>query len=176
MSFNRLLIAAVLFAVPVAAQAQEEFGFQPEDWELTLGGSGANDSEFEGSTFAFSGSLGYFFTENVEVALRQTIGYSDIGGSDGSAWNGSTRVAADWHFDLERWQPFVGVNGGYLYGETVADTFIAGPEAGVKFFLNETTFIQFSVEYQFFFDDLDESDDTFDDGQFVYGLSLGVRL
>ena len=32
------------------------------------------------------------------------------------------------------------------------NTFVAGPEGGVKYFVNSTTFVQFNVNYQFFFD------------------------
>jgi len=179
MSIRYALVALLAICVtPFLARAQDFEAFQPGDWELTLGGGGSNGSDFDGTTFSVNGSLGYFFTENVEVALRQTIGYTDITGASGSTWSGSTRVAADFHFDLGRWQPFVGANIGYIYGEVTNDTFIAGPEAGVKFFVNDTTFVFVMAEYQFFFDSGDDADDigeTIDDGQFVYTLGLGFK-
>lgn len=166
---RKLMVVAALALLPAAAANAQ---FQAGDWELTLGGSGQNGPDFDGTTFNVNGSIGYFYTKNLEIAVRQGVGYTDIG-VDGSNWTGSTRVALDWHFDLGRWQPYVGGNIGYVYGEV--DTWAAAPEAGVKFFVNSTTFIQLGVEYQFFFDDADDADDAFSDGQFVYGLNIGFR-
>ena len=74
------------------------------------------------------------------------------------------------------WQPFIGAQLGYIYGDNTSDTWVAGPEAGVKYFINSTTFVVGAVEYQFFFDDSDDASDNFDDGQFIYSLGLGVIL
>ena len=148
--------------------------FEEGDKELTLAGTAFNGNEFEGVSIAANGSLGYFITDNLELAIRQSLGYSDIGVD--SALNGSTRVAVDFHFDLEAWQPFVGANFGYVYGDAVSDTFEAAPEAGVKWFVNSTTFIMAMVEYQFFFDSADDAGDSFEDGQFVWTLGVGFRF
>ena len=162
-----------LLAAPAISLAQ----FRQGDWELTLSGSGANSPDFDGVTFNVNGSLGYFLADQFEIAVRQTVGFSDLGNSD---LNGSTRVAVDFHFDLDRWQPYVGGNIGYAYGDAVSDTWLAAPEAGVKYFVNDTTFIFVSVEYQFFFDEDDGGDDdlsdNFSDGQFLYGLGIGFRF
>src|SRR6478672_6784010 len=94
-----------LFALPVlglaalsltasSAKAQE-YGFDAGNWELTLSGQGTNDRDFNSTSFGVNGSIGYFFTDNLEVAVRQNVQYSDIGVSKGSAWNGSTDIALD---------------------------------------------------------------------------------
>ena len=171
---RKLLVVAALGILPAfAANAQ----FQAGDKELTLGGSGAHGPDLDGTTFNVNGSFGYFMTNQLEVSLRQGIGYTDItgGGGDGSAWSASTRIALDYHFDLGKWQPYIGANFGYVYGDGVHDTFEAAPEAGIKFFVNSTTFIQLGVEYQFFFDQDDDASESFSDGQFVYGLNIGFR-
>ena len=167
---RKFFVAAALMLLPAAAANAQ---FQAGDWELTLGGSGSNGPDFDGTAWNVNGSLGYFMTKEFELGVRQSIGYTDIG-VDGSAWNGSTRIFADYHFDMGRWQPYVGGNIGYVYGD-VADSWLAAPEAGIKFFVNSTTFIQFSAEYQFFFDDGDDASDAFSDGQFLYGLNIGFR-
>lgn len=56
------------------------------------------------------------------------------------------------------------------------ESFIAGPEAGIKYFVNDTTFINLGVEYEFVFEDADKADDAFDDGRFVYLLGIGFRF
>lgn len=171
--FRKGIVLAALCAglclVPSTARAEFEEG----DFELTLGGSGANGNDFDGVSFSVNGSIGYFITDWLEVALRQNVNYTDIGVD--SALGGSTRVALDFHFDLDAFQPFIGANIGYVYGDIANDTFEAAPEAGIKLFLNSTTFAFLMAEYQFFFDTADEADDSFEDGQFLYTLGLGVK-
>jgi len=165
-----LAVAAVAMA-PRSAYAYFEEG----DKEVTVSGSAANGPDFNGVIGSINGSLGYFMTDNLELSLRQSVTYSDFG-AGGSSLNGSTRVALDFHFDLEALQPFVGGNFGYVYGDAVNDTFEAAPEAGVKWFVNSTTFIFAMAEYQFFFDSADNADNAFQDGQFVYTLGIGFRF
>jgi hypothetical protein len=164
------IVLAALLVLPTIAQAQFEQG----DKELTLGANAANGNDFDGFTGGGNASLGYFVTDNLELSVRQSLSYTDIGVD--ASLNGSTRVAADFHFDLGGFQPFIGANFGYVYGDAVSDTFEAAPEAGVKVFLSSTTFIYAIAEYQFFFDDADGADDAFEDGQFVYSLGIGFRF
>ena len=176
---------SVLCLTPSAARAQ----FNPGDFEFTLGASGASGNDLDGFAFGGDASLGYFFTDNLEVSVRQNLNYTDIGtfgggddddledgDTEGSAISGSTRIALDYHFDLGRLQPFIGANFGYVYGDGVSDTFEAAPEVGLKWFVNDTTFIYGLAEYQFFFDKGDEADDAFEDGQFVYTFGNGFRF
>lgn len=144
-----------------------------DPWELILTGSGSNDNDFDSGGFQINAEIGYYFTPELYVALRQGFGYSDFGDS---TWTGSTSGAFDYHFDLDRLRPFVGVSFGGLYGEDVEETFIAGPEAGVKYYVNTDTFLYGRVAYEFLFDDADEADDAFDDGRFVYVVGIGFNF
>jgi hypothetical protein len=165
-----LVIAALgLFALPTIAKAE----FQEGDYELTLSGSGFNGPDFDGTSFGFGGSLGYFLTKDLEISIRETFDYTDLGGVDGSAHSVSSRIALDYHFDMGRWRPFIGVNGGYICGDFATDGFSYAPEAGVKWFANSTTFIFVMVEYQFFCED---DDDFLDDGEFLYSMGIGFRF
>jgi hypothetical protein len=157
-----LLSVVAVLAMPMLAQAQ----FKQGDWELTLSGSGGNDKDFDSGQIAATGSLGYFLSDQFEVSFRQSLAWAD----GGSAWNGDSRVAADYHFDMGQWQPFIGANFGYVYGDGVEDSFIAGPEGGVKYFVNATTFIQANVAYEF------SLNNGFDEGAFFYGLGVGFRF
>lgn len=150
-------------------------------YELTLGGTASNGPDFNGFTAAANVSLGYYFTPELEVAVRQSVSYSDIsaGTGGGSALNASTRVALDYHFLLgarSEFQPYIGGNFGFVYGDSVHDTFEAAPEAGLKYYVNDKTFVFVSVEYQFFFDQDSDASDSFSDGQFIYGLGIGFRF
>ena len=161
-------------ALALAMLPQSSYGyFEEGDKELTLSGQAANGTDWDGVVIGANASIGYFITDNLEIALRQSLTYSDLFGSELS---GSTRVALDFHFDLEALQPFVGANFGYVYGDAVADTFEAAPELGVKWFVNSTTFIFAMGEYQFFFDEAEDADSSFEDGQFVYSLGIGFRF
>ena len=162
---------AALLLVPTLAKAQVE-----NPWEMTLGGGAANSADFDGFTGSINGSIGYYFTPELELSLRQNVQYSDLVGSD---WNGSTRIALDYHFrlgDRGQWQPFIGANVGYVYGDSISDTWEAAPEAGVKYYVNSSTFIFAQVEYQFFFDEAEGADDAFEDGQFLWSLGIGFRF
>jgi len=170
--FSFIVPVLALLMVPALSQAQ----FQQGDKEFTLSGQAGNGPDFNGSTIGVNFSLGYFLTKELEVAVRQNVSFTDLAGSDGSALNGSTRVALDYHFDLGKWQPFVGANIGYVYGDAVNDSFEAAPEAGVKYFVNSTTFIYGQVEYQFFFNQGDDASNSFSDGQFLYSLGIGFRF
>ena len=166
-----LLAALGLFLIPATvAQAQFEEG----DWELTLVGNGVANEDVDAGTLDVGASLGYFLTDGLEVAVRQTLSYDDD--NNGTDLAGSTAAVLDFHFDLDRFTPFVGVGLGYIYGDTVAkDTFFAGPEAGLKYFVNSTTFLYGLIQYQFFFEDEDEVGDVLDDGAFVYSIGIGVK-
>jgi hypothetical protein len=140
--------------------------------EMTLSGTGTNDRHFHDGSFGITGSFGYYFNKNVEVGLRQTVSWANVGSQD--SVNGSSRVALDYQFDLGRWRPFVGANIGAIYGKGVNDTGIVGPEVGLKYFVNNTTFIVAQSEYQYHFDSGGELSDNFDHGSFVHTLGMGV--
>ena len=170
------IVLSVLAVAAVAMAPRSTYAyFEEGDKEITLSGTAANGSDFDGVTAGINGSLGYFMTDNLELSIRQTLTYSDVAPVD-SAIAGSTRVALDFHFDMEALQPFVGANFGYVYGDAVSDTFEAAPEGGVKWFVNSTTFLFAMAEYQFFFDEADDADSSFSDGQFVYTLGIGFRF
>ena len=156
-----LVPVLALFLVPAIANAQFEQG----NYELTLSGAGSNDQDWTTGAFSVQGSLGYFTSKELELGVRQVINWAD----GGSAWSGQTQAFLDYHFDMDRWQPFIGANIGYVYGDNVDDAWIAGPEGGVKYFVNSTTFIGASVAYEF---NLEEG---FDDGGFFYTLGIGFK-
>jgi len=160
-----------VIVLSLALMSSFAFGQAAEkgNWDLTLNGSGASDNDFDSNSLGATVGIGYFTTKEVEFGLRQTVNWSDSEGSD-SVVNGATVGFAQYHFDLQRWQPFVGVSVGYQYGDCVQDEWIGGPEAGVKYFVNDTTYIYGIVQYEV------PLEDGFDDGAFVYGLGVGFRF
>ncbi len=169
--FKRSIVAVsvLCLALPVGAFAQ---GFNQGDKEILLNGAGVSENDFDSSVFSVEGSFGYFFNKNIEGALRQSINFSSVEGQ-GSSWNGNTRGALDYHLDLGRFWPFVGGNLGYTYGHNVTDTWTIGVEGGLKFFVNNTTFVQGRIEYDWLLNNDDNR--GFNDAEWVYVLGIGFR-
>lgn len=145
-------------------------------WEVTLGGAGSNDEDFEAGGGQLAGSAGYFLTDAVQLVGRQNLAYAEPGPGTPDAWNGSTRLALDLHLLDGPLVPFVGGSFGWVYGDTVRETLIAAPEAGVKWYVRDDAFFQAMAEYQFFFENTDQLDSAVEDGNFVYGLAIGLRF
>lgn len=165
-----LLLAAAGALLPATVS---QAGFDEGDWDLALFGQGvAHSADFDGVGGSLGLKLGYFVSEPVEVGVRQLFAYEDW---TGSSLNGDTSIFAEYHFtlgDKGEWVPFAGARLGYIWGGGVNNTWYAAPTVGLKYFVNSTTYIYASVEYDFFFDTPSGSDD----GQFYYGVGLGVRL
>ncbi|WP_166263485.1 hypothetical protein [Marinobacter caseinilyticus] len=147
---------------------------QAGDRLFSLTGSGASDTDFDSNTASISFDLGQFYSASTALGLRQSAGFSDSTGN--SSWSGATRVFADYHFDLGQWQPFVGGNIGGIYGDDVDETFFAGPEGGVKYYVKPKTYVTFQTEYQIFFDNADEAESNFDDGAWAYSAGIGFNF
>ncbi len=62
----------------------------------------------------------------------------------------ATTGAVDFQAPLGRFQPFLGGFGGYSYGDQ--NSALAGPEGGIKYYVNESTFIQGLMQYGWLFD------------------------
>ncbi len=175
---KRLLLATTLLALlPAVASAQDarqyRVGAKAGDSEITLSGTGTSNNDFDAGGFGVTGSYGYYFTPAFEGGVRQSFNWSGAHNSDDS-WSGSTRLFADYHsLTTQRFRPFVGLNLGMIYGDNVSTTGTIGPEAGVKYFVNDTTFILAMAEYQWFFNDSDDVSDNFNDGAFQYTVGLG---
>jgi len=172
-SFGIAALGLGLSLVPASTASAQQY-LDQGTWEFTLTGSGASNQDVNAGNFGVQASIGYFLVDQLEIQARQTLNYADadnVGG--GTSWSASTAAAIDYHFDLDRWQPFIGAGIGYSYGKNTNDTAFAGPEAGVKYFVKDDTFIYGLVQYQFFFNSGDDVSDAFQDGSFLYALGIG---
>lgn len=146
--------------------------------EITLNGTGTTDNDLDSGTFGLSGSYGWYHSDALMFAVRQTVDWAGARNQDDDV-SASTRLAVDYHFNggtRSHWRPFVGLNVGYVYGGGVDETFAAGPEAGIKYYVNDTTFVLVQTEYRYHFDSGGEIDDNFDDGSFVHTVGLGFNF
>jgi hypothetical protein len=153
-----------LLALPAISRAQFEAG----NVDLQISGSGGASSggSFDTGNASVNFQLGYLMTKELEAGVRQGLTWAD----GGSAWDGNTFAFIDYHFDMDRWQPYVGANVGYIYGDDVNDYWAAGPEVGVKYFLNATTYVDVRATYEW---NLNEG---IDKGSYIFGLGLGVKF
>lgn len=145
------------------------YGPRQGDWEFQLGGGGVTPHNFRSSTYNLNFTIGHFLTDHLQIAFRQGINFTDVGGSNLRA---SSRGAVDWHFGDGRLRPFIGANFGGIYGDG-EDSWLVGPEAGVKWFVHPQTFIFGMAEYQIFFDRIRDVDDNARRGDFVFSLGIG---
>lgn len=165
---NSLLVAALL---PTVALAVPTAG----DQEVTLSGAGSSDKDFDSTVFAVQGSWGQYLSESSLWGLRQTINARDQEG-ESVKFDGSTRLFYDYHFGSGNTRPFVGLSVGGLYGEQVDETFMGGPEIGIKHWLQGSTFVTAMMEYQFLFKSGSDARDRYDDGAFFYSVGLGYNF
>ena len=156
-------------SAPAASTSDE--GSRQGRWEFTAGGAGRNDKNFNAGGFSAGLGLGVFLSDGWELWFRQDIEYSKSAGTNVD-WE--SRMALDYNFGHGPLVPFIGANVGYVYGDSVRDTWEAGPEAGLKWYVGDHAFLQLLAEYEFFFKNEDAIGTAFDDGQFVYSLGVGV--
>ncbi|MBI2510664.1 MAG: hypothetical protein HYV96_01680 [Opitutae bacterium] len=177
--FGGVALASALAAqttVPVPADAGlREFGPHRGDRELIIGGSGGADRSFDNSFGGATVSYGYFVSDSLSSILRQSINYSNPEDT-GSQWNGATRFAVDQHFLEGPLRPFLGANVGRIYGERVRDSWVAGLEGGMKYYVQPRTFLHATIEYGWLFQHARSIDDRFDNGQWNWSLGVGFNF
>jgi|GEM_PF-962340 len=152
------------------------WGPKPGDFELMIGGSGTSNKHLDDSLGGVNLALGHYLTSAQEILLRQSANYSNPKGS-GQAWNGGTFLAFDQYL-LQRtqWRPFLGAKVGGIYGDNVRDTWAAGLEGGVKYYVQPRTFIEAIAEYAWYFRHTDHFDKSFDTGQWNWGVGIGFTF
>lgn len=180
-----ILAAALVVAVaPMTVSAQERGGASlgpaEGDREFSITGTGSSDQDMNGTNFGISGDLGWYLEDNVVVGVRQSVNYASIEGENfkDDFWNGATRGYGNYQFaPTDRMRPFLGGSLGMIYGDGVNDDGFAGLEVGGKYYVRQKTYLIGRVEYQWFFSNSDDVDDSFrDDGAFAYTVGMGYNF
>lgn len=169
-----LVFMFVLLTPLVAKGAQAE-----GDKEFQISG-GFFQNQGDASTGAATGlaSLGYYISPNWQIGVQQLGSYS-LNDDIEDVWTGSTTAFVNHYFwvdkDEGRLQPFLGVFAGLAYSD-VDLTGTAGPALGVRYFVNDTTFLVTQYRYEFYFGELDAGDETddFTDGTHTLTVGFGV--
>lgn len=172
-----LPVAAIAQSATDRARASDNTFILPQAGtrEITLGGNGTSNKDFDSSAGGAVVSFGQYLNSNTEILLRQTVNYANPPTS-GAQWNGATKIAVDQNFSDSRLRPFAGVNFGGLYGQNVRDTWAAGLEGGVKYYVLPRTFVAAAVEYGWLFRHAHNIDDQFDKGAWNWSVGLGFNF
>lgn len=144
-------------------------GPRAHDWETTLTGSGASNTDFDNNNFGMTASIGYYLTKNIVLSFKQGVNYADVG--DSSFVNGRSIFQAAYQWDFGIWQPYLGVNLGGVYGGGLEESDgVFGPEGGLKVYVNESTFVFGAVSYEMGFQS------CCNDGIIPYSLGIGFNF
>ncbi|MCH9697046.1 MAG: hypothetical protein K0U68_02995 [Gammaproteobacteria bacterium] len=165
----KILGLLVAFCLPVLGYAEQEAG----DQEIIIAGSGTSSSGFDSTGVGVAVQYGMFATKEFEWGIRQNVAFADS--NDGFEGNAATRVFGDYHFDLNsanlpNLKPFIGGSFGATYGSSVSESFIIGPEAGIKYYVLPKTFIVAQMSYQF------NVRENAGDGETFYTIGMGFNF
>ena len=148
---------------------EPERGPRAGAWETTLGGSGVSLNEFDSNLIGVSGSLGYYVTDWMPIGIRQNLNLS-FGEDLSDSYLGISRAFIDFQAPLGRFQPFIGAVVGAQYGKNIDEKLVYGPEAGFKYWVNESTFMFIQGEW------LAVEGESFENGNVVYTTGFGLNF
>jgi hypothetical protein len=125
-------------------------------------------------TGAFNADLqfGRYLTPGWEIGIRQALNYSFVdGGRD--RWVATTTPFLVYNFHFNNIViPFLGVAIGAAYNDNDI-TGTLGPNAGVKIFLSDQTYLGLRYRYEWFFKSLNRIDNNADHGNHVATIGIG---
>lgn len=170
---------AVAAPPPVAAAAPTPPPPPPavKRWAVGLGGwSGYNLKETDRDSDKTSHLVGanlnvdYMATPNIPISVN-AAGFNTLGTAEDNGWGGRFTLGSAYQFnETGNWHPFVGVDGGYILGKGVQDSWLVGPVVGVKFDVTETFYIHAKAGYDYLFRN------SFSNGVINGGLGGGIRF
>jgi hypothetical protein len=103
------------------------------DKESLLSGSGTSDEKFKDHAYSISGSLAALSRMVLNWRSDKTAPTPIRRAHKNRA--ATSRVAGDFNFNADGVVPYIGGTVGHAYGDVVDGTWVAGPEAGLKLFV-----------------------------------------
>ncbi len=166
-----LSVLSLLFASTAGASVQQgdtELEFLG-GWVMENGQEGLGDVD----VLFVSGAVGYFLTDNLQVAAAASGTWIDLGGGASDIDLYAIGARAKWHFmPTNQWVPYLGVQVFWtdadLDGGDI-DSILWGPLGGLRYELN--AYNDFFVEAQWHIWDGDIGDFVFDDG---FAIFVGI--
>ena len=164
-----LPLAALVVTCAAQADGMPPYTLDPGphagNYEATLTGTGQSNDDFDKSNFGVTGSVGYYYTKNWLFSIKQGLQANDNGNN--TLISGRTIFQGAYQFDMGKWQPYVGLNVGGVYGAGVHDKALFGPEVGIKYFVNESTFLFGNIAYEV------PIDECCNNGNVPYSVGVG---
>lgn len=108
-----------------------------------------------------------------EWGVRQSLNYTFVDDSDDS-WLAVTSPFINYNFMIDdcNWVPYVGAFVGLVWNDDDTQG-TTGPQAGVRAFVSDQTFINFAYRYEWFFDDFDVIEEESSNGNHVGTIGVG---
>ena len=117
-------------------------------------------------------SYGYYLTPGWQLGIRQALNYNFIDDSR-DFWLASTTPFVNYNFRVtDIIVPYLGGFIGLVWNDRDA-TGTIGPQAGVKFFVHDSTFLNLGYRYEFFFSRIDAIDNNASHGNHVFNVGIG---
>jgi hypothetical protein len=159
-----------LALILIARQAQSAPVDGDHEAEIAAGFFHAQDSD--SGAFNVDLQYGYYLTPGWEIGLRQALNYNFV--DDGpDAWTATTVPFVLYNFHINQtFIPFLGVGIGAAWNDRDA-TGLLGPQAGLKIFLTDQTYLGLRYRYEWFFNSLNRADNNKDDGNHVGTIGIG---
>jgi hypothetical protein len=168
---GKVFAFVALLMVPALVLADGNMAEDAGPIEVAISGAGTNDRSFRQGDFTLDGQIGVFLLPILEVSARDGVSYSDFGGKPD--WDNTVKGALDLELPLDRLEPYIGGNVGYITSTTFRSTTEAAPELGLKLFITRSAFVFAQAEYDFFFT---HNSTTFNTGEFNYTVGVGFRF
>ena len=166
-----ILLSLVSLFAGVAGAAVKQGDTELEFLGAYLSENGADDGA-DVSAFVLAGAIGYFVTDNIQVAGAATGVWADIDDESTNVYAVGGRAA--WHFmPTNQWVPYVGgqvlwATADSDFAENDVDGLLWGPLGGLRYELNEYNDFFAEIQWQLWSGDIS---DVFDDG---WGIFLGI--
>ena len=141
------------------------------DNEVEAAGSFTHSQGSNTGNFTPDVAYGYYLTPGWEVGLRQALSYNFIDGAR-DQWRATTTPFLLYNFNFGRFVPFLGLAGGIVWNDQKI-TGTLGPNAGIKFFLSDQTYLGARYRYEWFFHSFRGLQNNADHGQHVATIGIG---
>lgn len=166
------VIAIILLLLSMTSAAQAESMYPQDGLKLNVVDTGKNSEEQNQAGLPSSVNITRFL--DLEEIFNQEVSFVDI--PQEKVWDDSTRLVADYYFGSGEIVPLVGISMGYIQKEDEEDQIVARPKIGLKYFMNPNAYLYGLLEYQLRFQHDEDLYDVYNQGQFVYGIGLGLSF
>jgi hypothetical protein len=142
------------------------------DSEIQISGGASHSQGSDSGNFNADINYGYYLSPGWELGFRQAISYNFV--DDGpDAWNATTTPFLHYNFRITNiLVPYLGISGGVVWNDRdVTGTF--GPNAGLKLFVADQTFVNIGYRYEWFFKNFEAARDNRTHGNHVANIGLG---